>query len=476
MLVIVDYNMGNLHSVKRKLDQLGVPSCISSDPKVIRTADKLILPGVGHFGQAMENLRTLGLLDALHEAVQVKKTPILGICLGMQLLARYSEEGHTAGLGWIDAEVVAFQFADRLRYKVPHTGWNTVHIAHEHPVMAGIPQQAACYFVHAYYFRPNNSADVLTYTDYGIRFASAVASGHILGMQYHPEKSHGIGLAMLRNFAEADFSHMTPVMPPVEHAPVSEASGLQPRVIPVLLLRDAILVKTRGFKKPTYIGDPINAVRIFNDLKADELVFLDTQATEQGRLVSLDFVRHVGEEADMPFAVGGGIRRLDDIRSILAAGAEKVVITSYALERPTFIAEAAAAFGSSTIVVCIDVKKKWLGGTCVWSAGATKASPWSPVAFAQEMERQGAGELIIQSVEHDGAMTGYDLALVRSISEAVSIPVVALGGAGTMEHLRAGFTAGFANGLAGGSMFVYHGRNRGVLITYPEPEEKVFPR
>src|SRR3954451_21680670 len=177
----------------------------------------------------------------------------------------------------------------------------------------------------------------------------------------------------------------------------------RPRVIPVLLLRDGGLVKTEGFGKQRYIGDPINAVRIFNDLRADELVFLDILATREGRLISLDFVRDVGEEANMPFAVGGGVRSLQDIRNILSAGAEKVVINSFAAENPDFIADAADAFGSSTITICMDVKKKRLGAAQTWTASGSKATGFAPEAFARLAEQKGAGEIIVQSITHDGA-------------------------------------------------------------------------
>lgn len=242
----------------------------------------------------------------------------------------------------------------------------------------------------------------------------------------------------------------------------------RPRIIPVLLLQDEYLVKSVQFKKHHYIGDPINAVRIFNDLRADELVFLDIEATKEKRLISLDFVKNVGEEAHMPFAVGGGIRSLKDIQSIIAAGAEKVIIGSYALENPDFIQQASDAFGSSTIVVCIDVKKKIFGKPVVWGQNGTKSYPYSPVEFAQFMEKKGAGEIIIQSIAKDGSMQGYDLELIRSISEAVCIPVVALGGAGSNQDLVHAHQLGFANGLAAGSLFVFQGTQKGVLINYPK--------
>lgn len=245
----------------------------------------------------------------------------------------------------------------------------------------------------------------------------------------------------------------------------------RPRVIPVLLLRDGALVKSIKFKKYNYIGDPINAVRIFNDLRADELVFLDTEATKNNRLIDLEFVTDVGEEANMPFAVGGGIRSIDDIRKVIAAGAEKVILNSAAATNPEFIREAADTFGSSTIVVCMDVKKKTFGGDRVWVKGGTQATKFTPVEFAKLVTEKGAGELIVQSIAQDGCMEGYDLELIRSIASAVEIPVVALGGAGSISDLQKAHDEGLANGLAAGSLFVYHGTKRGVLINYPERSE-----
>lgn len=250
----------------------------------------------------------------------------------------------------------------------------------------------------------------------------------------------------------------------------------RPRIIPVLLLQNLSLVKTVNFKKPNYLGDPINAVRIFNDLKADELVFLDIEATKQKRLISLDFVRNVGEEANMPFAVGGGIKTINDIKAIISSGAEKVIIGSYAAQNSEFIKEASDTFGSSTIVVCIDVKKKTFGKKRVWVNNGSRSTEYGPVEFAQLMEFKGVGEIIIQSIEHDGLMQGYDLELIKSVSEAVSIPVVALGGAGNISHLKEAYEKGFANGLASGSLFVYQGKRKGVLINYPSKKEINFNR
>lgn len=245
----------------------------------------------------------------------------------------------------------------------------------------------------------------------------------------------------------------------------------RPRIIPVLLLKGKGLVKTTQFKHPRYIGDPINAVRLFNDLKADELVFLDILSSRENRVISLDFVRNVGEEANMPFSVGGGIKTVGQIREILHEGAEKVVINTEAALNPGLIRQAADLFGSSSITVCIDVQKGWRGRLQTKILSGSKASGSDPVDFARLMEKQGAGELIIQSIDKDGTMGGYDIDLVRRISEAVTIPVVALGGAGIPEDMKKVFTEGHASAMAAGSMFVYHGPRKAVLVNYPDKNE-----
>jgi imidazole glycerol-phosphate synthase subunit HisF len=244
----------------------------------------------------------------------------------------------------------------------------------------------------------------------------------------------------------------------------------RPRVIPILLLKGLGLVKSIKFKDYRYIGDPINAVKIFNDLKADELVFLDILASKENRSISLDFVRNVGDEANMPFAVGGGIKTIQDIKDIINAGAEKVIINSYAIENPGFIKEASDVFGSSTVVVSIDVKKKLFGKKQIYTYGGNKSSGKDPVNFAKLMEQKGAGEIIINSIENDGTMNGYDLQLIEDVSKAVTIPVVAVGGAKNISDFHKA-TEAYASAVAAGSMFVYHGPRNAVLINYPSEKE-----
>ncbi|HEU0111364.1 MAG TPA: AglZ/HisF2 family acetamidino modification protein [Flavisolibacter sp.] len=248
----------------------------------------------------------------------------------------------------------------------------------------------------------------------------------------------------------------------------------RPRIIPVLLLNENHLVKSQQFRNYRYIGDPINAVRIFNELMADELVFLDISATRNKRTISYDMVKNIGEEANMPFCVGGGIRELTQIKEIISSGAEKVIIGSYAVENPGFIKKASNEFGSSTITVCIDVKKKLFGKEQVWTLNGSKPTGLDPLNFAQLMEKNGAGEIIVQSIEQDGKMNGYNLKLTKHISENLSIPTIALGGAGKLEDLKKAFIEAGATGLAAGSLFVYYGQNKGVLINYPEKKDIQF--
>jgi imidazole glycerol-phosphate synthase subunit HisF len=245
---------------------------------------------------------------------------------------------------------------------------------------------------------------------------------------------------------------------------------LKTRVIPALLFKDQGLVKTVQFRSPSYVGDPINAVKIFNDKEVDELVLLDIMASREGRGPSFDLIEEIASECFMPLGYGGGVRSLDDIRRILAMGVEKVILNTAAHNTPQLIDQAARAAGSQSVVVSIDAKKKLFGGYEVLTCGGTRGSGKDPVEFAREMARRGAGEIFINSTDRDGTQKGFDLELIRRMSEAVDVPVVACGGAGTLTHLREAVDAG-ASAVAAGSMFVYVGRHRAVLINYPQYHE-----
>lgn len=242
------------------------------------------------------------------------------------------------------------------------------------------------------------------------------------------------------------------------------------RIIPSLLLRDNGLVKTIKFKNSTYIGDPINAVKIFNEKEVDELIFLDIDATRDKKEPPYELIKDIATECFMPFCYGGGVKSIDQIRKLLACGTEKVAINSEAFNNPNFIKEAAQVFGSSTIVISMDYKKKLFGKTFVYVNGGRKNTKLDPVTYAKNMEELGAGELLVNAIDHDGTMSGYDIEMIRKITDAVSIPVIACGGAGNLNDFKEVFQDANASAAAAGSFFVFQGKKRGVLISYPSPE------
>lgn len=197
MLVIVDYGMGNLRSVEKAFKRIHANPIVSSNPDDIRQATKLVLPGVGFFKAGMDNLRQLNLIEVLNQKVGVEKTPILGICLGMQLFTSHSEEGNVSGLNWIEANTVAFNLQ---KYKVPHMGWNTVKPSQNHKLFDGVDLEDAYYFVHSYFVHCQKSENILCETEYEIDFHSCIVKDNIMGVQFHPEKSHEAGLKLLANF------------------------------------------------------------------------------------------------------------------------------------------------------------------------------------------------------------------------------------------------------------------------------------
>lgn len=245
-----------------------------------------------------------------------------------------------------------------------------------------------------------------------------------------------------------------------------------PRVIPCLLLGDAGLVKTVRFRDPRYVGDPINAVRIFNDKQADEIAVLDIRATAEGRAPDFEAVAEFVSEAFMPVAYGGGVADLDTAVRLIQVGVEKVVVNTAAAENQRVVSEISDHLGSSTLVVSIDALQRSDGSYEVMTWAGTRASGLDVRAHAEEMARLGAGELFLNSIDRDGTMTGYDVDLIRQVAGAVPIPVVACGGAGTTADLVAGVRDGGAAAVAAGSLFVFHGRHRAVLITYPSYEAR----
>jgi imidazole glycerol-phosphate synthase subunit HisF len=247
---------------------------------------------------------------------------------------------------------------------------------------------------------------------------------------------------------------------------------LRPRIIPTLLVRNGGLVKTVRFKDAKYVGDPINAVRIFNEKEADELMVLDIDATVEGREPNFRLTEQFATECRMPLCYGGGITSVEQARRMIGLGVEKVALSAAVIARPKLISAIAAEVGTQSVVVVLDVRKNLIGRYEVFTHNGRSATRRSPIDIAQEAESLGAGEIVINSIDKDGEMKGYDLILAQRVRDAVRLPVTILGGAGSLEDIRKLIETCGVIGAAAGSLFVFKGVYRAVLINYPAPAQK----
>ena len=241
----------------------------------------------------------------------------------------------------------------------------------------------------------------------------------------------------------------------------------QARVIPVLLLNNDRLVKTIKFKRPKYIGDPLNAVKIFNDKEVDELIILDIAAKEP----NFHIIEEIATECFMPLTYGGAINSLEHINKLFSIGIEKISLNSLLHFKPNLITEAINQYGSQSIVASIDVKRNIFGKYSVYTKSGSLNTQKEPINFAIQMEDLGVGEIFLNSIDRDGTMEGYDLDLISNITSKINIPLIACGGSGCLEHMKKAINIGKASAVAAGSMFVYHGRHNAVLINYPNQIE-----
>lgn len=239
------------------------------------------------------------------------------------------------------------------------------------------------------------------------------------------------------------------------------------RLIPVLLIQNGGLVKSIQFKDYHYIGDPINAVKIFNEKEVDEIIILDISATKEGKAPNIEQIREIAGEAFMPLSYGGGITTLEEVKEILFKGAEKVILNTSALTNLSLITEIAEQFGSQSAVVSIDVKKDWRGNYKVYRGNGKKKTSFKPVEFAKSVEAAGAGEIMLTSIDRDGTYIGFDIDLLKSVADAVNIPVIACGGASELKDFTKAVNEGGASAVAAGSFFVFQRPLRAVLINYP---------
>ena len=248
---------------------------------------------------------------------------------------------------------------------------------------------------------------------------------------------------------------------------------LRPRIIPCLLVHNHGLVKTVKFKNPKYVGDPLNAVRIFNEKEVDELMVLDIDATSQGNEPDYRLIQHLAAECRMPLCYGGGIKSADEAQKIFSLGVEKIALSASAIDRPDLITEIAKRVGNQSVVVVLDVKKKLLGHKYeLYTHNGKKSRGIDPLEFAKRCETLGAGEIIVNSIDRDGTMEDYDHILISKVLNSISIPMTVLGGAGSLSDVGSLIEKHGVIGAAAGSLFVFKGKYKAVLINYPNPTEK----
>lgn len=247
---------------------------------------------------------------------------------------------------------------------------------------------------------------------------------------------------------------------------------LRPRIIPCLLVKTGGLVKTVNFTNPKYVGDPINAVKIFNEKEVDELIVLDIDATVEGKGPDYGRIKNLAAECRMPLCYGGGVKTVEQVEKIISLGVEKVAISSAAIEQPDIVKRMASVVGSQSVVVVMDVKRQSNGEYEIWTHNGSKKTGKRPAEFAREIEGLGAGEIVVNSIDRDGVMKGYDLVLARTVREATTLPLTVLGGAGALKDIGELISTFGIVGAAAGSLFVFKGIYRAVLISYPSRLEK----
>jgi cyclase len=247
---------------------------------------------------------------------------------------------------------------------------------------------------------------------------------------------------------------------------------LRPRIIPSLLVHDNGLVKTVNFKNPKYVGDPINAVKIFNEKAVDELTIFDIDATVMGKEPNYSLIERLASQSMMPLCYGGGVKTIDHAQRIFSLGIEKIALSSAVLQNPKLITEISDRVGAQSVIVVLDVKKKLLGGYEVFTHNGKKATGINPFKFVEEAQKLGAGEIVINSIDKDGLMKGYDLDLIAKVREKITLPMTVLGGAGSLEDIEKVIDNHGVIGVAAGSLFVFKGPYKAVLINYPSQTEK----
>ncbi|MBO86545.1 MAG: hypothetical protein CL927_14410 [Deltaproteobacteria bacterium] len=430
-VVVIGTGVANTASVLAALTGVGGRPTLSVDPAQVRTAERVVLPGVGSFAAGMERLNQTGLASALQARIQAGR-PTLGICLGMQLLGDSSEEAPgVRGLGV--ASMATRRFPRPL--VVPQLGWNGVQV----PPGEGFLAAGSAYFAHSYRVVEPPVGWRVARTTYGSEFVAAIERGAVLACQFHPELSGPWGLALLQRWLTGQ--------PATSTGDASPRAGLGVRLMPCLDVRDGRVVKGVHFEGLRDAGDPAERAAAYAAQGADELVVLDVSATDEGRVTARRTVQAVRARIALPLTVGGGVRTVEDAGRLLGAGADKVSINTAASRNPDLVTALAEQFGRQCTVVAIDARRRSDDWEVVVRSGK-EGTGRSVVDWAREVEDRGAGEILLTSMDRDGTQSGYDLALLRAVSDRVNIPVIASGGARSGSHLVDAVQAGASAVLA----------------------------
>ncbi len=490
-IALIDYHAGNLTSVRKALAAAGAEVFTPATASQIAGADGLIVPGVGHFEATA--VLDAPWRDAILAHARAGK-PLLGICLGLQFLFEGSTEAPgLPGLGLLAGRCgkLGPEWDPSVRlsaeawgeFKVPHVGWNAVNPTRPSTILAGVAPGAQAYFTHSF-AAPLGRATAATTSTGPTTFASVVERDAIFGLQFHPEKSGDAGLAMLRNFclriqgapdvapgASPDVApgaspdvppDVRPGVPPdgldsASKSVAKTAHHASKRIIACLDVRDGQVVKGVKFEGLRSAGDPAELAARYNVEGIDEVVILDVTATLETRRALAQTIREVARNLFIPLAVGGGIRTEGDAAAVVDAGADKVSLNSAALKDPDLISRLAVRYGSQAVVVAVDAKRGATAagpdGFAVYARSGTSAAGRDAVEWAREAADRGAGEILLTSMDRDGTRSGFDCELTAAVSGAVSIPVIASGGAGTFDHFVDVFTRGRADAALAASIF-----------------------
>ncbi|MCF8037002.1 MAG: imidazole glycerol phosphate synthase subunit HisF [Desulfobacteraceae bacterium] len=504
MITLLDYGAGNVRSVVNAIEKLGRQVHVAGSADEIRRAEKLVFPGVGSFGSMMQVLREKGYVDALREYLRADK-PFLGICLGLQALFEKSEEAPgIAGLGFIPGTVKRFD----TDLSVPHIGWNGIRVKKSTALFNDLAGEEKFYFVHSYHVVPRDPEVVLTTTDYGTEFVSSIRIGNITATQFHPEKSGAAGLAVLRNFLE-------PGPEPGARIRSTGKTRLAKRIVACLDVRanDAgDLVVTKGDRydvrengEVRNLGKPVELARDYYEQGADEVTFLNITGFRDFPLADLpmlEVLRQTSRHVFVPLTIGGGIRSYSDANGrtwsalevaaeYFRSGADKISVGSDAVAiveqylktgqktGQSAIEQISEIYGNQAVVISIDPRRvyvtrpeetpfpvihtevpgpeneKYCWFQCTVKGGR-EGRPVDVLTLARACEELGAGEILLNSIDRDGTNAGFDIELINTVAEAVSIPVIASSGAGNARHFLEVFTrTGAEAALAAG---IFHRR------------------